>query len=79
MKDFNRDLAINTTSLFVAAQEAVRGFEELPSTAARTFIYTGNITNVAPILSMLGSGVGKSASANIIHTAAEGYKDKGFK
>ena len=80
LKDFEIDLKINTTSTFVAAQQAVLAFQELPETASRTFIYTGNILNekttIAPLLDL---GVGKSATAHIIQSAAAAYKEKGFK
>lgn len=79
LEDFTRSLAINTTSAFVAAQQAVRAFEKLPETASRTFIYTGNITPVAPILALMDAGVGKSGAAHIVQCGALGYKDKGFK
>ncbi|KAK9368046.1 hypothetical protein V1509DRAFT_609954 [Lipomyces kononenkoae] len=77
---FARDLTINTTSAFVAAQQAVQGFSELPDSASRTFIYTGNILNTEFVIPpLLDSGVGKSATAHIIHSAATAYKDRGFK
>ncbi|CAM1502584.1 Fc.00g073600.m01.CDS01 [Cosmosporella sp. VM-42] len=79
LKDFNEDFNINTTSAFVAAQQAVLAFDELPQSASRTFIYTGNCTNVSPIVALMDSGVGKSATAHIIQCAAEAYKDKGYK
>ncbi|PMD23843.1 putative short-chain dehydrogenase [Hyaloscypha hepaticicola] len=77
--DFTRDFTINTTSAFVAAQQAVLSFKELPDSAARTFIYTGNITNEIPLAPLLDLGVGKSATAHIIQSAAAAYKDKGYK
>ena len=77
--DFARDFTINTTSAFVAAQQAVLSFKELPDSAARTFIYTGNITNEIPLAPLLDLGVGKSATAHIIQSAAAAYKDKGYK
>lgn len=71
---------INTTSAFVAAQQAAQGFQELPDSAAKTFIYTGNALNstlvIAPILTL---GVGKSATAHLIKVAAQTYGDSGFK
>lgn len=76
---FSRDLAINTTSAFAAAQQAAGAFAKLPETASRTFIYTGNITNVTAFPALLDLGVGKSATAHIVECAAEGYKEKGFK
>ena len=79
LKDFNRDLAINLTSTFVAAQQAVLAFGETPESASRTFIYTGNCTNVSPIVALMDNGIGKSGAAHIIQCAAEAYKDKGMK
>jgi hypothetical protein len=79
LADFTRDFNVNTTSAFVAAQQAVLGFEQLPNSASRTFIYTGNITNTAIIPPLLDLGVGKSATAHIIQSAAAAYKDRGFK
>ena len=32
---FNRDVAINVTSAFVAAQQAVLGFSQLPASASK--------------------------------------------
>lgn len=79
LADFNRDLIINTNSAFLAAQEAVLSFKELPESASRTFIYTGNITNTTTIAPLLDLGVGKSATAHIIQSASKAYADQGFK
>ncbi|KAF4612843.1 hypothetical protein G7Y89_g15530 [Cudoniella acicularis] len=79
LSDFTRDLNINTTSAFVAAQQAVLSFEQLPDSASKTFIYTGNILNTTTIATLLDLGVGKSATAHIIQSAATAYKDRGFK
>ncbi|KAJ5587255.1 uncharacterized protein N7459_003020 [Penicillium hispanicum] len=77
--DFIRDLKINTTSAFVAAQQAALGFEKLPDSAPKTFIYTGNILNTMTIPPLLSLGAGKSATAHIIQSAAAAYYDRGFK
>jgi hypothetical protein len=79
MTDFTRDLNINTISAFVAAQQAVLAFEQAPSSASRTFIYTGNILNTTTIASLLDLGLGKSVTAHIIESAAAAYVDRGFK
>jgi len=79
LKDFSRDLDINTTSAFVAAQQAVLAFAALPESASRTFIYTGNALNTTTVPMFLDLGVGKSATAHIIQSAAAAYRDKGFK
>ncbi|KPM40398.1 hypothetical protein AK830_g6145 [Neonectria ditissima] len=70
LADFTKSLAINTTSAFVAA---------LPSSASRTFIYTGNILNTTVMTPLLDLGVGKAATSHIIQSAATAYADRGFK
>ena len=79
LKDFTRDLNINTTSAFAAAQQAVLAFEQLPVSSAKTFIYTGNILNTTTMAPLMDLGVGKSATAHMIQSAAAAYKDRGFK
>jgi hypothetical protein len=80
ISDFTKDLTINTISAFAAAQAAVQGFAQLPDAASRTFIYTGNILNTNFIIpSLLDGGVGKSATAHLIHNASAAYKEKGYK
>lgn len=79
LTDFTRDMNINTSSAFVAAQQAVLGFEQLPDSASKTFIYTGNILNTTTMAPLMDLGVGKSATAHIIQSAAAAYSDRGFK
>lgn len=79
LKDAIRNMNINTFSTLVAAKEAVKSFEALPKDAARTFIFTGNITNLQPIPALMDQGMGKSATAHLIHTAAQVYADRGYK
>lgn len=76
---FKRDVNINITSAFVAAQQAAFGFAQLPASTSRTFIYTGNILNVTILPSFLDAGMGKSAGAHMIWAASAAYKDRGFK
>lgn len=76
---FTGSLNINTISAFVAAQQAVLGFEQLPKSAPRTFIYTGNLLNIKVMPTLLDLGVGKSATAHIIENASTAYADQGFK
>ncbi|KAL8652365.1 MAG: hypothetical protein Q9226_004305 [Calogaya cf. arnoldii] len=79
LADFTRDMNINTTSAFVAAQEAVSAFKQLPDSASKTFIYTGNKLNTTTMAPLLDLGVGKSATAHIIQSAAAAYAERGFK
>ncbi|ENH70875.1 Putative oxidoreductase T05C12.3 [Fusarium oxysporum f. sp. cubense race 1] len=77
--DFSNNTAINIHSAFIAAQQAVTGFAQLPESAARTFIYTGNILNVTILPKFLDAGVGKSGAAHMMWAAADAYKNKGYK
>lgn len=79
LSDLQRDFAVNTFSVLEAAREAVAVFEQLPSTASRTFICTGNVLNEVPIMPAVGNGMTKSATAHLIDAASRAYKDKGFK
>ncbi|KAK5227064.1 hypothetical protein LTR72_003054 [Exophiala xenobiotica] len=78
IKDAIRDMNINTFSALAAAKEAVKSFEALPNDEARTFIFTGNITNSQPIPALMSQGMGKSATAHMIQTAASVYADRGY-
>ena len=79
LKDAIRDMNINTFSALAAAKEAVKSFEALPKDAARTFIFTGNIMNSQPIPVLMSAGMGKSATAHLIQTAAQVYADRGYR
>ena len=79
LADFTNSLNVNTVSAFAAAQQAVGGFAQLPESAAKTFIYTGNILNTTTIPRLLDLGVGKAATSHIIQSAAAAYKDRGYK
>ncbi|KAJ5144743.1 hypothetical protein N7448_002135 [Penicillium atrosanguineum] len=79
LTNFARDLTINTTSAFAAAQQAALSFTDLPDSASKTFIYTGNILNTKTLPVFLDLGVGKSATAHVIESAAKAYSDRGFK
>ena len=79
IQDLNRDFQINTASVLAAAHEAKAAFDELPSTASRTFIYTGNALNKFPIAPLLSLGVGKSATAHLIASASAAYEKKGYR
>ena len=75
VSDFN----VNVLSAYVAAQQAVRGWEALPKEAKRTFIYTGNITNtkILPVAAAVNLGIGKSASSYWIGLADTLYQSQG--
>jgi hypothetical protein len=79
LEDALRDININTLSALAAAKEAVVSFEALPKEAARTFIFTGNILNIEILPPLMSLGMGKSATAHMIESAANAYKDSGYK
>ena len=75
------DLNVNTVSPYVAAQQAVRGWETLPEGTKATFIYTGNVLNVSivPVPMFLDLGMGKAASAFWIGMVDSKYSARGFR
>ncbi|KAH6843096.1 hypothetical protein B0I37DRAFT_383685 [Chaetomium sp. MPI-CAGE-AT-0009] len=79
LEDFTQALNVNTTSAFVAAQQAVLAFEQLPASASKTFIFTGNALNTTVLAPFMVLGVGKSATSHMIQSAAAAYADKGYK
>ncbi|RWA13728.1 hypothetical protein EKO27_g1397 [Xylaria grammica] len=75
------DLNVNTVSPYVAAQQAVAGWETLPASTKKAFIYTGNILNlsVVPVPIFTNLGMGKSASAYWIGVADAAYAARGYR
>lgn len=73
------DAHVNTFSAYAAAQQAVKGFAELPSDASKTFIYTSNKLHIMTLEPLISMGMGKSASAHMIHYLSEVYKSAGYK
>ena len=79
MEDFETSLKINTISTYAAAKCAVEGFDKLPKSTLKSFLYTGNMLNVTPIPMLLTLGVGKTASSHIIESGASAYAAKGYR
>jgi hypothetical protein len=75
------ELNVNTVSAYVAAQQAVSGWETLTKETEKTFIYTGNIINVAivPMPLFLDLGMGRSTSVFWISLADATCSAKGFR
>jgi NAD(P)-dependent dehydrogenase (short-subunit alcohol dehydrogenase family) len=77
---FEKDLKLSNTSAYIAAREAVAGFERLDKSLPKAYIYTGNWLNAVtmsnPIFVTLASG--KSAAAAWIGGASVHYKNKGY-
>ncbi|KAM0433392.1 hypothetical protein ACHAPT_004270 [Fusarium lateritium] len=78
---FEKDLNVLNTSAYVAAREAVSGFEATSADITRAFIYTGNglAGATAPVPLLVDLGTGKSAASYWIGSASGFYKDKGYK
>ncbi|OTA70015.1 NAD(P)-binding protein [Hypoxylon sp. EC38] len=84
LERFEIGLKVNTTSTYIAAREAIKGFEKLgPSglgPAGGTFIFTGNILNITAVPGFMAFGMQKSASAHLIQSLAVGaYVGKPYK
>ncbi|KAI1841962.1 hypothetical protein JX265_003009 [Neoarthrinium moseri] len=77
LEQFRNDMDVNTTSPYITAQEAIKGFAK--TGPGSTFIYTGNKLNVLGWPSLLSCGMGKSAVAHMIRTANIAFPDKGYK
>ncbi|KZZ98591.1 NAD(P)-binding domain protein [Moelleriella libera RCEF 2490] len=73
------DNNVNIVSPYIAARLAAQSFAQLPSDAARTFIYTGNKLNFVIIRPLLGLGVGKSGGSHVVRYFADEFKEQGFK
>jgi len=79
IEEVKGEFAVNAISSLIAAQEAVKGFKELPSSASKTFIHTGNALNVIVLTGVLTFGMTKAAAANMIRFASVAYKKEGFR
>ena len=71
LPDHNDSMAVNSTSVLLALQEALAGFRGLPATASKTFIFTGNILNLVPVPGVLSFGIAKGATAYAIRYLVE--------
>jgi hypothetical protein len=76
---FKNDMNLTSTNAFLAAQQAVQGFAELPAELSKTFLFTGNILNVSTLPGFITQGAAKSAAAHMMMAAAAAYADRGFK
>jgi hypothetical protein len=81
---FSSYLAINTVSVYAAAQEALQSFKALSTRekeggeTPKAFIYTGNYLNTTIMPTALTLGVGKSASAHLVEVGAASYGSLGY-
>lgn len=72
VSQFETELSVNTSSVYIAIQEALAGFESLPNGVTKSFIFTGNRLNIEPIPLLLSMGAGKTA-------ATMAFKDKEYR
>ena len=79
LKTFQEHLAINTTSAFIAVQEAVKSFDAIADkNLPHAFIFSGNKLNEMIFPPLFTLGLGKSASSHLIEYAAQIYGPKGY-
>lgn len=79
LEEAQQEFAVNALSPLFAAQEAVKGFKELPESVSKTFIMTGNMLNRIALPNALTFGMGKNAAAHMIWSASKGYREVGYK
>lgn len=74
-------LAVNVGSPHEAARLAIEGFARLPAGAAKAFLFTGNPYHRQLQPANLALGIGKTATAYWLETAAKtaAYRAQGFK
>lgn len=77
-RDLIDDLTANVISGYLAAQEAVNGWETLPDGIPKSFIYTGNALNQANISAIPSLGMSKMAAHYFIEAAINDYSGKGY-
>lgn len=70
---------IGFESHYVAAQEALKGFAELPASTPKTFIFTGNALNQLPLAPVFPFAVSKRAAAALIEYGANAYGPQGYR
>lgn len=80
-ENLESDFNVNVLSPYVAAQQAVRGWETLPKELQKTFIYTGNVMNtvILPVAAAVNLGMGKAASSYWIGLADTVYRNHGYR
>ena len=76
---FAEDMAVNTTSAFVAVHEALSSFKALGTEEPRTFIYIGRPSDEDTAPGLLSIGMAKAASARMIGMADFLYKGEGMR
>ncbi|TAQ91473.1 hypothetical protein B7494_g164 [Chlorociboria aeruginascens] len=79
LADFEKNLALNTTSVYAAIHECISSWEEAKTPGngvGKTFIYTGNRLNIEPMPLFMSMGVGKTATAQLIRTLTIGFAGK---
>ena len=74
----NYDLCVNISSAYLAAGQAVKGFESLPDELPKSFIYTANGLNVMPQPRLASLGLGKTAMSHVIENCTLAFKGKGW-
>lgn len=74
----NHDLGVNLISAYLAASEAVKGFETLADELPKSFIYTANGLNMMPQPRLVSLGLGKTAMAHVIENCILAFKGKAW-
>ncbi len=70
---------VGLDSAYIAAQEALKGFKELPDSVPTAFIYTGNALNQIAIPGVLPFALPKVSAAMVIEYGANAYGHKGYR
>ena len=74
-----KPIIIGYESQYIAAQEALKGFAELPEAVPKTFIFTGNALNQVPLPEVFAFAAAERAAAALIEYGANAYGQKGYR
>lgn len=81
-EDLAADMAVMNTSAFLAAKQAVMGFENCTNEKdPKAFIYTGNhlAVDTPPVTRLVTLGLGKSAASYWIGAASKTFKEQEYR
>jgi len=70
---------VGLDSAYIAAQEALRCFKQLPDSTRTAFIYTGNALNQIAIPGVLPFALPKVAAAMLVEYGANAYGHLGYR
>jgi NAD(P)-dependent dehydrogenase (short-subunit alcohol dehydrogenase family) len=79
LDDLKACRAVSVDGAYIAAQQALASFRQLPKDVPTAFLFTGNALNQLPIPGVMPFAVAKVAAAMIVEYAANAYGALGYR